>query len=215
MLGRRRLVDTATADWVLDRTGWLISALGPDNFFARTSLVLPTRTFFPDLPRDRAEAAQTLFDTVKGHMGITHWPARLVPRAIIGQHDTAPFAPNSVAGTFYHSGEDAVITYDPRLMGHRNAFVGTMAHELAHYLLLPHAATAPGGDAEHEMLTDLTVILAGFGVIDLIGARQVGWQGYLGLDARTFALALFLDLKGMDPAAAHHHLSPKRARKFV
>lgn len=215
MLFGRRLLDEAAADWVFDRTGWLISTLGPRNFFDHTRLVLPTRSFFPETGGNAETVANAVFDTVRSEMGIAHWPAKLVPRAVIGPSaDTAPFAPNAVAGTYYHTGAEAVITYDPRLLKHRSAFIGTIAHELAHYVLGPHAETAPGGDAEHEMLTDLMVVMAGFGVLDLRGARQVGWQGYLGLEARCFALAIFLDLKEIGLPAARHHLDAWLSRRL-
>ena len=201
-----RLVSGDTADWVFDRYHWLIATLGPRNFFEHTRLVLPTRDFFTIRDASSALYAQLLFDELRGHMGVEHWPCRLVARAVLGKNPrNRAFSASAVAGTFYQRGEEAIITYDPRLLKTRPAFIGTMAHELAHYILSPHAHAAPGGDEEHELLTDLTVVAAGVGVVDLAGGRRMGWRGYLDMDARLFALAIFLRLHGIEADVAHPH----------
>ena len=218
MIWRRdRLVADETADWVFDRFHWLIATLGPRNFFEHTRLVLPTREFFSLHDGGGSLYAQRLFDELRAHMGVEHWPCKLVARAVLGRNPrNRAFSPNAVAGTFYQRGDGAIITYDPRLLKERSAFLGTMAHELAHYILAPHAHAAPGGDEEHEMLTDLTVVAAGLGLVDLLGGRRMGWRGYLDVDARLFALAIFLRLHGQDIAAAaeqfDRHLTRRIAR---
>lgn len=218
MLFRNRLVDDETAAWVSSRFQWLISTLGPEAFFTHTQLLLPTARYFTtSLKGDRASAGQ-LFDEIRAHMGIHHWPVKLVPRATIGrQKDPRSYMRTAVAGSFYDPGHHgpAVITYNPHLATLRNAFIGTMAHELAHYILAPYVTSAPGGEAEHEMLTDLVVIYAGFGVIDLQGAADIGWRGYLSKDGRAFALATFLRVKGIDPVAAEGFLDQKLRRRLA
>lgn len=217
MLRRNRLVDENTAEWVSSRFEWLISTLGPEAFFTHTQLLLPTRRYFETSLTDSQDSAGRLFDEIRKHMGIHHWPVRLVPRAAIGKtRDPRSYMRTAVAGSFYQPDSDgpAVITYNPRLAKFKSAFIGTMAHELAHYILAPHVSTAPGGEAEHEMLTDLAVIYAGFGVVDLQGAADIGWRGYLGRDARTFALATFLRIKGIDPLAAETFLDPGLTRRL-
>lgn len=215
LFGPRRAVDGETAEWVLDRVSWVIGTLGPNTFFSHTKLVLPTRRFFPDGPYNGADGAGILFDTVREHMGISHWPVRLVPRAVVGAKARRRGAERDmIAGTYLHDGRTAVITYDPRLLHHRNALIGTMAHELSHYVLEEHAEAAPGGEEEHEALTDLMVVMAGFGVIDLLGARRMRWRGYLDLSARCFALAIFLQLKQLELEAAELHLDAWLKRRL-
>lgn len=214
---RRDIVDENTAEWVSDRFHWLIRTLGPEAFFKHTQLLLPVERHFRTHLRGDQVTAQALFSEIRGHMGIHHWPVRLVERAIIGnRRRRRSDLRNAVAGSFYQpdGGGLAVITYHPELARSRNAFIGTMAHELAHYILAPHVSTAPGGEAEHEMLTDLAVIYAGFGVIDLQGAHDVGWRGYLDPNARSFALATFLRLKGVDPTAAETFLEAPLKRRL-
>jgi hypothetical protein len=40
--------------------------------------------------------------------------------------------------------------------------------------------------------TDLHCITSGFGLIQLLGAEEAGWQGYLHQETRVHALALFV-----------------------
>lgn len=204
MFWQRRLVSDDIADWVTDRFSWLITTLGPKNFFGHTRLILPTKSFFKTQPGSDPRTAQAVFDEVREHMGINHWPVQLVPLGTIADdHGAEDFELSKVAGTFYAPQDGpAVITYRPGLMRNQKAFIGTLAHELAHYILAPHAADAPGGEAQHELLTDLTVVYAGLGLIDLQGSRDVGWKGYLTSDTRAYALATFLRLKDLDPAIA-------------
>lgn len=204
MIWKRALVSDEIADWVTDRFSWLVTTLGPKTFFEHTKLVLPTRSFFKTGGGTDEATASAIFDEVRAHMGVDHWPVRLTPLGTVSDDfGAATYETSQVAGTFYTPQDGpAVITYRPGLMRTPKAFIGTLAHELAHYILAPHVHTAPGGEEEHELLTDLTVIYAGLGVIDLQGARDVGWKGYLTSDTRAYALATFLRLKDLDPELA-------------
>ncbi|QHQ35094.1 hypothetical protein [Algicella marina] len=216
MFWRRSLVSEEIADWVTDRFGWLVTTLGPATFFEHTKLVLPTRSFFATGSGSDEATASAIFDEVRTHMGVNHWPVRLVPLGTVGEDfGAATYETSQIAGTFY-TPEDgpAVITYRPGLMRTPKAFIGTLAHELAHYILAPHVHHAPGGEEEHELLTDLTVIYAGMGVIDIQGARDVGWQGYLRSDTRAYALATFLRLKDVDPDVAMPFLDTYLQRRL-
>ncbi len=218
MIWRRRpLVSDAIAEWVIDRFSWLVTTLGPANFYRHTKLILPTKAFFKTGSGADAATAGAIFDEVREHMGINHWPVKLAPLGSVGEeYGMDQHRLTGVAGTF-HTPEDgpAVITYSPTLMHHPKAFIGTMAHELAHYILAPHVDTAPGGEEEHELLTDLTVIYSGFGLIDLQGSRDIGWKGYLTSDTRAYALATFLRLKDLDPSIATAFLDSYLKKRFA
>ncbi len=217
---RRNLISDAMADWVIHRFEWLITTFGPRTFFEDTKLILPTRSFFKTGSGRNEGTAQSIFDEVRAHMGIDHWPVKLVPRATVASEfgmDT--FSLTDVAGTFYEGdGGKVTITYNPLLMSKPQAFMGTLAHELAHYILARHVHTAPGGEEEHELLTDLTVIYSGMGLIDLQGSRDVGWKGYMTSDTRAYALATFLRLKQISPGIAEPFLDAylrKRLRRAL
>lgn len=206
------------SEWVTDRFDWLLRSFGPRRFFEDTSLVLPTRAFFKTGKGETEAHAQAVFDEVRGHMGLSGRSIKLVPRATTAEeYGMDTLARSSIAGTFYRAeGEiEPVITYNPLLMRTPRAFIGTLAHELAHVLLDPYTAEAPGGEEEMELLTDLTVIFSGFGLIDISGARQMGWSGYLQTDGRAFGLATFLRLKGIGPEAAEPFLDSYLRRRLA
>lgn len=209
------LIPEPTAEWVLDRFAWLIGSIGPRQFFDETRLILPTRRFFQAPQREDERHVETLFEEVKAHMGMADWPCRLVPRARLGA-PALDEARTAVAGSFYKAaGEiEAVITYNPALARHRLALIGTLAHELAHYKLERLGEPNPGGEAEIEALTDLAVIVSGFGVIDLEGAHTVGWKGALDVDARCYALATFLRLKDVAPDGLSPFLANDLSRRL-
>ena len=90
-------------------------------------------------------------------------------------------------------------------------FIATMAHELMHLKLAPHVEDRPGGEATHELATDLHVIAEGFGTFQLEAAEDAGWSGYLSQPTRAYALALFLRYTNTPDAKAKAHLSSRPA----
>ncbi|MEO1459283.1 MAG: hypothetical protein AAFV49_17225 [Pseudomonadota bacterium] len=231
MLWSRDIVSPAEAEWATDGFQWLIERFGAETFFDETRLVLPTRAFF-DAPGGRSHAtALAVFEQVRGHMGMADWPCRLerqTPDADTAVGDLALLrdAPAGPLGTFgVDDASEVVITYNPALLDRPLAFVATMAHELAHYLLASEAEETPGGEALHELFTDLTVIACGFGVIELESGFETdsweagfmqGWSlshvGYLSQEMRAYALALFLRARAEDAVAAEAHLSDDKRR---
>jgi hypothetical protein len=71
----------------------------------------------------------------------------------------------------------------------------------------------PGGEGAHERATDLRAIIAGFGVIQMRGAAEVGWLGYMTQESRAHALAMFLRLTNTDKALALPHLDVRQAKE--
>jgi len=64
------------------------------------------------------------------------------------------------------------------------------------------------------MHTDFLCIVMGFGVVQALGARQVGWAGYLSNELRMFALAIFLNLRGVPVEQALDALDRNLSRKL-
>ena len=218
MFWRRDLVSAEMAEWVREGFALLIRDMGPTQFLYETRLILPTRSFFKAKPGQDHETALAVFDEVRGHMKLSEWPCELVRRA--GRLDAAAFDYNqtsAVAGTFQHDGNSAVITYDPDLLTRPVCFISTMAHELAHYVLDRQRLDdwlGPDADAEHELMTDLCAIAHGFGAIQMLGARQAGWAGYLSNETRAYATALFCHLKGIKPDEVEPHLDRFLCKRF-
>lgn len=120
-------------------------------------------------------------------------------------------------GTFGVAGNRIQISYVPELLERPDQLIATFAHELAHYLLATKHSEPPCADDEKEFLTDLTAVYLGFGVF-LANARfnfeglVHGWRmarsGYLPEADLIFALALFIEAKGVDPDLALGCLKP-------
>lgn len=218
MFWQRNLVSEEMATWVQEGYALLIKVIGPARFLHEVRLVLPTREFFKARPGEDHATAITVFDEVRGHMGMLGQPCELVRRP--GRIEQAAYDYNqlsAVAGTYQADGNSAVITYDPDQMKRPVCFISTMAHELAHYVLeseLMDGASGLEAEAEHELMTDLCAIAHGFGVIQMRAARQAGWAGYLSNETRAYATALFCHLKGISLADVEPHLDAFLLKRF-
>lgn len=220
MFWRRKLVSDELAAWTVDVFAWLIETLGPEVFFHSIELVRPTRAFFATGDGTDHATAVSVFAEVRAHMRMAGWPCVLVRQdteidPLVGRGVLVEHGARDPGGTFCFDGEHAVITYNPELMSAPQAFIGMLAHELAHYLLAPHVEDAPGGAELHEFVTEVTAIFAGFGIFQLEAgftaqANNEGWLignlGYISSEHRAYALALFLRAKGIDPMEAEPYL---------
>jgi len=204
MFWSRTLVDNDTEEWVEEGFTWLISTFGVEAYFDETQLILPTRDFFQSPGGTSREAAQAVFDEVRGHMGMEDWHCELIrqdedPDTHVAIGHSIQGIEQSPGGTFGHDGQKFTITYAPDLMKQPVSFLNLLSHELAHYLLSADVENVPGGMEAHEIMTDLAAIYAGFGVIQLEGgmiatgyqsALEIGWQignlGYLSSEVRAF-----------------------------
>ena len=223
MWGKRRFLDPEVEEWHIECWAWLMRHLGGVETLRETPLVLPTAAFFPRPPGEGREVAEAIFERVKDLMGMQDWPCTLVERdrtnVQVGEFITLkPESGRAAAGTFESDGREVVITYDPDLVLRPYNLIATFAHELAHYLLHTIDELPPGADVEpmlEELATELAVAYFGFGLIAANGAFEFqqyqdfgrqGWQGgawgYFSEDGWSFALAVFLALRGEAPDEA-------------
>ncbi|MEM8979168.1 MAG: hypothetical protein AAGD04_06775 [Pseudomonadota bacterium] len=93
-------------------------------------------------------------------------------------------------------------------------FINLLAHELVQARLSGLESEVPGGEAAHELATDLGCIIAGFGVFQLQAADDAGWFGYMTQPSRAFALATFLKRRDLSVDSVSQHLST-RCKKLV
>lgn len=119
-----------------------------------------------------------------------------------------------VAGTYQEIEGVSVIQYDPVQMNRPVQFINLLAHELMHARLRGLENEVPGGELAHELATDLGCIISGFGVFQLQAADDAGWFGYMTQPSRAFALAMFLNRRGLGIDEVSQHLSP-RCEKLV
>lgn len=178
----------------------------------------PTRAFFPPTDATGEAGAQHIFDCIRNLTGTTNWPCKLLaqPERRKAVLSTLAYLKTDKGGmplgTFSVSGGEVTITYDPASVNEPAELVATLIHELARYMLANIRSEAPGGEDMHEYATDLMTIFLGFGAF---GANRAfnfsqhgdafsqGWQwskqGYLRERDWSFALAVFLNLRGEAP----------------
>lgn len=213
----RHFLDADLEGWSLETWAWLMRNLGGMAHLAQTPLATPSRTFFPPTEATGDARVRHIFDCVRASMGRLEWPCDLqafhsrdtqqVSEFVFVQGSRKPL------GTFeYNADGDVVIRYAANLADQPGALVATLAHELAHYIVSRVEEPLPGGPEANELVTELTVAYAGFGVFAIANAVAFhghgdtfsqGWRvsggGYLSQRTWAFALALFLFLKGDPP----------------
>jgi hypothetical protein len=190
-------------------------------------LVKPTREFFPPTQASGEARAEHIFLCVKKLAGMADWPCKLLaqperPRTRLAELAVLKSDKGGLPlGTFSVAGGEATITYDPASVNEPAVLVATFVHELAHYLLATIRGDVPGGEEMHEYATDLMTAFLGFGAF---GANRAfnfsqhgdafsqGWQwsrqGYLRERDWSFALAVFLNLRGEEPVTLKELLKP-------
>lgn len=220
-------------EWLLAGLRWLEEEFprGGEAVGA-AQLILPTPDYFPSVPADIEQRAIVLFERTKRLADLDGWPTELVAYqnenplalispALLGQHKWS-----DAAGTFQmlpdgDGGWFARISYEVDLLHDPEAYIATMAHELAHYLLSGAKRCPPGGWDLHELATDLAAVWMGFGVLLANDAKvfegysdhdRSGWRagtrGYLNERAILTATALCSALRRDDVMVAAPHLKP-------
>jgi hypothetical protein len=195
-------------EWQFETWRWLIEQLGGVEDLRARPLVTPTREFFPPTEAQGHQRAEHVFAATKKLMGLQDWHCKLAaqpegPDPKVSEVAYLKFEKDrrSPLGT-------VLITYDPKLVNDPVGLVATLAHELAHYLL-SHKGAPPGGWDNHEFCTDLAVVYTGFGLFGTATAfryfaGQQSWgyskAGYLTQPEWTFALAIFLAIRGQSVA---------------
>jgi hypothetical protein len=212
LFGPRTFLEEGLEEWCLEAWAWLMRNLGGMSRLGTTPLVMANKDFFPPTTTEGAARGAYLFERVKGHMGMADWPCELesYDRAPIGARLGEFWSVNSHApsGTFRIEDGRAIISYASDLVQDPRHLIGVFAHELSHYLLAIIEDPAPGGHQAHELMTELTLAYAGFGVFAAnaafsfgqhTGPYSQGWRsqrnGYFSERTWAFALALFLTLK--------------------
>jgi hypothetical protein len=227
---RKPIVDDDTAAWHVENFAWLVRQFGGAAGLAHAKLVLPAQGFFVTDGETGHAFAVRIFDQVKAYCGMADWEVDLVPddnplAAERGIGSLAMVAPQKHAlGTFGVAGNRIVISYVPALLKRPDHLIATLAHELAHYLLATTREQPPCEDDEREFLTDLAAVYLGFGVFLANGrfyhesyqaGTMHGWRmghsGYHPEPDVIFALALFIQIKMIDPAPALSCLKPHLA----
>lgn len=213
-------------EWLFDTWSWLLREFGGWERFRETPLVLPTPDFYPEMNLKGHALAEELFKQTQRHAGLEDWPCVLEPQEepdVNAMMDGMPhsYQSDGAAGTFSVQDDDrVVITYSEKNLKEPMSLIATLAHELAHYLLVTAESEPPKGDEAHEPATDVASIFLGFGVSLCNSAlvvrsredyRGSGWsasrKGYLDEKQLAYALAVFCALREIPPKTATTHLT--------
>lgn len=197
-------------DWIVDHFDW-VTKNRPD-WHDIAQLITPTRAFFDAQGGQDHATALAVMRNLQDLLGIDAkidlQPLNVLPDGL--RHEYGKMA--DVAGQFIDDGHVQMITYDTTLLRRPALFISVMAHELMHSRLVDVVNDLPGGEATHELATDLHCIIAGFGLFQLEASEDAGWSGYMTQPSRAVALAMFLRLHDLDIADALPFLSKRTAR---
>ncbi len=213
MFWSRSAVSPDMRQWVLECFDWFDRHFTPPK-----GPILPTKEFFT-APGGTGggkgpAAAQGVLADICRHLDYTG-PVELAElETLPAEYRHSYQSMGEINGMFMSDGKVAVIQYQPQDMGKPIQFINTMAHEMMHARLHHYVDDVPGGAEAHELATDLGCIIAGYGTFQLQAADDMGWSGYLSQPTRAYALAMFLDRRGMGLDAVTPHLSG-RCRKYL
>lgn len=200
-------LNTYEKTWTEWRMRWLADQFGIERLL-QAKVILPTEEFFPDPYRGTDEDVQRLFERVCGYMTIDAQKIQL---------EVCPDVQLPGAAGHYDQGEQTVIRIAESQCNEPLRLVATLAHELAHEMLLG-GGLLTADIADHEWVTDLLPVFLGLGMFAANSAvyesrsREgheswwaIGKQGYLPSRVFGYAFALFAFLRGeRDPTWAKH-----------
>ena len=209
MFWSRPIVSDEMKSWITECFDWF-----DDRFEPPTEPILPTKAFFKAPTGSSAATAALVLEDLKRHMKFDGH-VEIVPLNVLPAEYRIDYQSlSSVAGTYQEIDGVSVIQYDPEHMNRPTQFINLLAHELMHARLSGLEGEVPGGEPAHELATDLGCIVAGFGVFQLQAADDAGWFGYMTQPSRAFALAMFLNRRGLSIDDVSPYLA-SRCRKLV
>ncbi len=213
--------------WIDQSLSRLEAILGLQRL-RESPVILPTPHFFPDGGEGTEGAARVLFERVCGFMQVDSQRLRLCFYQEESAEDalrrSLPTWEGGRGGTagFYHDRPDAdkiTIAIEVSKLRDPLPLIATMAHELAHVLLLG-GGHIDRDAADMEPLTDLATVFCGFGLFTAGSAArfkqwddgtQHGWSfqrlGYLPEPMFGYALAAYAQRRGEDKPAWAKHLN--------
>jgi hypothetical protein len=236
------VLDEPSVEWLFEVYNWVLKNFDSDVFYNEVALVTPSNEHFPGRENSVDGMAQLIFNQVKNHAGLGHWPCRLIDQAD-EDCELPPTELVKILGSLWGAaGESAdenaavarlLITYDANLVGNPEALIASYAQQLAHHMGTMVQDEVPGGIHNWLHMTEVIGVMLGFGTMFANTALIVKSGGCggcrsganrasaLGEADITYAFAIFCVLKGISASEAAPHLKSslrglfKRAVKDV
>jgi hypothetical protein len=200
---------TSEKVWIETRLNWLARRLGRDRLLTAT-VVEPEDEFSPGEFQATDDYAKQLYGRIAKHMQID--PAQVELRI----YDEL----EGDALGMYVIGPPSMVWLSRKQLADPESLVGTLAHELAHHILLG-GGLVQGNDEDLERLTDLLPVFLGAGIFGANSSlrensywegqyyhSQIQKQGYLPIRMYGYALGLFAWARGETNPAWASHLRP-------
>jgi hypothetical protein len=202
--------------WVDDGFERLMKMLGRQRLLD-AELILPDDSFFPD-PYDGSKASViAMAEPIAGYMGVSReiFIVEIFAENEDAWRESVPIwhgESQDAAGLYLQKPEEGRRVVGVHAKGLRDplALVATLAHELAHIILLGGNLLDPNAD-DMEPMTDLCTVFLGMGFFTASSAfqfkqwtsnRTQGWstqrKGYLSEELWGYALARFAHERGED-----------------
>lgn len=211
------VLDEPSVAWLFDTYAWAMEEFGAEIFFQDAVLVEANDQFFPGDADTAHGVAQLIFNKVLEYGGMSHWPVYIFepggvrpafqPKVemhppLRGKGLPAPAAGSAKLG----------LTYDPQFLGKPETLIATFAYQLSQQLYVMADTPAPGGEENWPFTCEVLSIFMGFGLPFVnnayaprnqtcgsgsCGSGDVGWKANLGQYDLTYALAMFVVLKGL------------------
>lgn len=158
--------DPAAKAWVENCLAWL-SEQFPESALNSKPVVLPTAEFFPDAYDRSHRTVRCLLDRVCRYMNVAPDSIAMELTAETPHfwlvNNEGMSLPTGNAGTFQEGENQFIIRINEAGLDNPMELVGTIAHELAHVLLLGRRRCDPD-NYDNELLTDLTAVHLGLGI---------------------------------------------------
>lgn len=147
--------------WVERRLVWLLERFGSERIL-KAPRILPTREFFPDPYQGTDDDLPSLLRRICHFMGADD--KRFEIQLFSGEERPDPLREGpGILGLYDNNGNGVIrIWLSDSLLPDQEAVIATLAHEVAHDLLLG-AGLLTGEEPDHEQLTDLLPVALGMG----------------------------------------------------
>ena len=206
-------VDSEAKEWIENAFNWLVEEVGPD-VPRDVDVVLPTEEYFPDPYDGGRTSIRRMAERVCDYMDVD---PKSIELQFFDSEDDQHIHPLAVEektrshdlGAYLKRRDGRqVIRLDVNQSRNPQMMVATIAHELAHAILIGEDRLDPE-HPDHEPITDLLTVVYGLGIFNanttvvfeqFTNAQYQGWKvgggGYLTEEAFGYALALFAYSRG-------------------